>query len=159
MDASPLASTVLFHIGPVPITRPVATTWAIILGLTLASWLVTRRLNVRPNRQQAVLEVIVTGILRQIEDIVRRDGRALLPLLGTLFIFLVVATGRVMGTGPMWNRTVLASGEASISRRSQRSAGRSSGPVGILERRREALSRQAGPRTRERGSHPPRGRV
>ena len=91
MDASPLASTVLFHIGPVPITRPVATTWAIILGLTLASWLVTRRLNVRPNRQQAVLEVIVTGILRQIEDIVRRDGRALLPLLGTLFIFLVVA--------------------------------------------------------------------
>ena len=91
MDASPLASTVLFHIGPVPITRPVATTWAIIFGLTLASWLVTRRLNVRPNRQQAVLEVIVTGILRQIEDIVRRDGRALLPLLGTLFIFLVVA--------------------------------------------------------------------
>jgi len=91
MDASPLASTVLFHIGPVPITRPVATTWAIIFGLTLASWLVTRRLNVRPDRRQAVLEVIVTGILRQIEDIIRRDGRALLPLLGTLFIFLVVA--------------------------------------------------------------------
>jgi F-type H+-transporting ATPase subunit a len=69
MDASPLASTVLFRIGPVPITRPVATTWAIMLGLTLISWLVTRRLYARPDRRQAVLEVIVTGILRQISGV------------------------------------------------------------------------------------------
>lgn len=100
MDASPLVSTVLFHVGPVPITRPVATTWAIILVLTLASWLVTSRLRPRPDRRQAVLEVIVTSILGQIEDVVRRDGRPLLPLLGTLFIFLVVAnlSGVLPGT-------------------------------------------------------------
>ncbi len=100
MDASPLASTVLFHVGPVPITRPVMTTWAIMLGLSLASWLVTRRLHVRPDRWQAVLEVIVTGILRQIGDIIRRDGRPLLPLLGSLFIFLAVAnlSGVLPGT-------------------------------------------------------------
>jgi F-type H+-transporting ATPase subunit a len=91
MDPSPLASKVLFHVGPVAVTGSVVTTWAIMLALTLVSWLVTRRLGVRPDRRQAVLEIVVTGILRQIEDVIRKDGRPLLPLLGTLFIFLVAA--------------------------------------------------------------------
>ncbi|MGE0333959.1 MAG: F0F1 ATP synthase subunit A [Gammaproteobacteria bacterium] len=100
MDSSPLASTILFHLGPVAITRPVVTTWAIMLVLALISWLVTRRLNARPDRRQAVLEIVVTGILRQIEDVIRKDARPLLPLLGTLFIFLVVAnlSGVLPGT-------------------------------------------------------------
>lgn len=91
MDISPLANTVLFHLGPVGITRPVVTTWAIILVLALISWLVTRRLSARLDRRQAVLEIVVTGILGQIEDVLRKDARPLLALLGTLFIFLVVA--------------------------------------------------------------------
>jgi F-type H+-transporting ATPase subunit gamma len=100
MDASPLASTVLFHLGPVAITRPVVTTWAIMLVLTLGSWLVTRRLTPHPDRRQAVLEIVVTGILGQIEDVVRKNARPLLPLLGTLFIFLVAAnlSGILPGT-------------------------------------------------------------
>ena len=91
MDSSPLISTVLFHIGPLAITRPVVTTWAIMLALTLASWLLTRRLSTHPERRQALLEIIVTGILSQIEEVIRKDPRPLLPLLGTLFIVLVVA--------------------------------------------------------------------
>lgn len=89
--ASPLTSKVLFHIGPVPITTPVVTTWAIIVVLGSTTWLVTRRLQPQPNRRQAVLEVVVTTIMRQIEDIIRKDSRPYLPLLGTLFLFLVVA--------------------------------------------------------------------
>ena len=91
MPASPLASTVLFHLGPVAITRPVVTTWAIMAVLALACWFVTRRLALRPDRRQAVLELIVTGIMGQIEEVIRRDPRPFLPLLGTLFIFLVAA--------------------------------------------------------------------
>jgi F-type H+-transporting ATPase subunit a len=91
MESSPLASTILFELGPVPITRPVVTTWAIMLTLTLGSYLVTRQLNIRPGRRQAVLEIVVTLILAQIEDVIRKDGRPLLSLLGTLFIFLAVA--------------------------------------------------------------------
>jgi F-type H+-transporting ATPase subunit a len=100
MDSSPLTSTVLFHVGPASITRPVVTTWAIMLMLTLVSWLVTRRLKLRPDRRQAVLEIVVTGILGQIQDVIRKDARPLLPLLGTLFIFLVVAnlSGVLPGT-------------------------------------------------------------
>jgi F-type H+-transporting ATPase subunit a len=91
MHSSPLASTVLFDLGPAAITRPVVTTWAIMLVLTLASWLVTRRLAPHPDRRQAVLEIVVIGILGQVEEVIRKDARPLLPLLGTLFIFLVAA--------------------------------------------------------------------
>jgi F-type H+-transporting ATPase subunit a len=88
---SPLASTVLFHAGPVPITRPVVTTWAIMLVLSITSWLVTRRLRPRPDRRQAVLESVVTGIIEQIEDVIGKDARPFLPFIGTLFIFVVTA--------------------------------------------------------------------
>jgi F-type H+-transporting ATPase subunit a len=91
MESSPLASIVIFRLGPIAITRPVVTTWAIMAVLIVVSWMVTRRLDRRPDRIQAVLEIAVTGILGQIEEIIRKDARSLLPLLGTLFIFLVVA--------------------------------------------------------------------
>lgn len=90
IQSSPLTSTPLFHIGPVAITRPVVTTWVIIAVLVLVCRFVTRRLAVLPDGRQAVLEGIVTGIAGQIEDVIRKDARPFLPLLGTLFIFLVV---------------------------------------------------------------------
>jgi len=91
MGSSPLASTILFHLGPVGITRPVVTTWAIIAVLTLISWLVTGRLRLHPDRRQIVLELLVTGIMAQIDEVIRKNPRPFLPLLGTLFIFLVAA--------------------------------------------------------------------
>jgi len=91
MASSPLASAILFHLGPVAIIRPVVTTWAIMAVLTLSSWFVTRRLALHPDRRQAVLELIVTGIVGQVEEVIRKDVRPFLPLLGTLFIFLVAA--------------------------------------------------------------------
>ena len=91
MQPSPLASTVLFHVGPVAITRPVVTTWAIMLVLAIGCWLVTRRLKPHADRRQATLELVVTGIMGQIEDVIRKNARPFLPLLGTLFIFLVAA--------------------------------------------------------------------
>ena len=59
--------------------------------LTLVSWLVTRRLRLHPDRRQTVLELIVTGIMAQIDEVIRKNPRPFLPLLGTLFIFLVAA--------------------------------------------------------------------
>ncbi len=91
MEASPLTSTVLFYIGPVAITRSVVTTWIIMAVLALVCRFVTRRLAILPNGRQAVLEGIVTGIATQIEDVIRKDARPFLPLVGTLFIFLVAA--------------------------------------------------------------------
>jgi F-type H+-transporting ATPase subunit a len=91
MQPSPLGSVVLFHLGPVPVTRPVVTTWAIMALLSLGSWAMTRRLGVRPGRRQAVLELVVAGIAAQIKDVTGTESRPFLPMLGTLFIFLAAA--------------------------------------------------------------------
>ena len=91
MQASPLSSTVVFHLGPVAITRPVVTTWIIVLVLMVTCFLVTRRLKPRPDRRQAVLEMMVTGLEQQITDVIRKDARPYLAMLGTLFIYLVAA--------------------------------------------------------------------
>lgn len=91
MQQSPLSSVVLFHIGPVSITRPVVTTWAIMLLLAIGSWAVTRRLGAKPDPRQAAFEAIVTGVLGQLQDVIGKDARPFLPLLGTLFLFLVTA--------------------------------------------------------------------
>lgn len=91
MRESPITSTVITHLGPVPITRPVLTTWLIIAVITLLCWLGTRRLQRVPDGRQAVLETLVIVMRRQIEEVIRKDPGPFLPLLGTLFIFLVVA--------------------------------------------------------------------
>jgi F-type H+-transporting ATPase subunit a len=91
MQESPLISSVVFHLGPIPVTRSVVTTWIIIGVLAGACWLITRRLKIEADRRQAVLEIIVGGIAQQIEEVIRKDPRPFLPLLGTLFIFLVIA--------------------------------------------------------------------
>lgn len=89
--ASPLVTRTLFTVGPVPITTPVVTTWAIMAVLTLGSWAVTRRLTLRPSRIQAALELIVDMIAGQIHETMDAAPARYLPLIGTLFIFVLVA--------------------------------------------------------------------
>lgn len=91
IQGSPLAVAVIFRVGPVDITRTVVTTWAIMAVLAAGSWALTRRLGIMPSRCQAVLELLVSGTLSQIEEVTRKDARPLLPLLGTLFLFLLTA--------------------------------------------------------------------
>ncbi len=91
MQPSPLASAILFHVGPITVTRPVVTTWAIMLVLGLGSGLLTRRLQIHPGRFQAALELLVEGIISQVEEVMSAKALPYVPLLGTLFIYLVVA--------------------------------------------------------------------
>jgi len=91
METSPLAPDILFHLGPVPISLPVVTTWAIMAVLTALSWLGLRRARVHPGALQTALEIVVETLAKQVTEIIRRDPWPYLPLLGTLFIFLVFA--------------------------------------------------------------------
>lgn len=89
--ASPLESVVLFSLGPVPITRPVVTTWGIMAVLAAGSWLATRRLSLHPSRLQAGLEMVVEVITAQIRETMETDPAPYRPLIGTLFVFLLFA--------------------------------------------------------------------
>lgn len=102
VNESPLVAPVVFHLGPASITQPVVTTWGIVVALTVACFLITRHLRLRPSRWQAVLEILVATIQDQITATMQTDGRPFVPLLGTLFIFLVFAnlSGVVPGVRP-----------------------------------------------------------
>jgi F-type H+-transporting ATPase subunit a len=91
MAESPLTAPVAFRLAGLPITVAVVVTWGIILVLGVGSALATRRLALAPGRFQAALELVVTGIEGQIDEITRLDGRRYVPLLGTLFIYILVA--------------------------------------------------------------------
>ncbi len=91
MNHSPLETAILFHVGFVPIARAVVTTWGLMAALTLGCWLATRSLQLVAPGWQAVIESVVVGIEEQIQAIMGRDAGPFLPLLGTLFIFLVFA--------------------------------------------------------------------
>jgi F-type H+-transporting ATPase subunit a len=91
MTDSPLTMVAMFHVGPVPITAPVLVTWGIMAALTIGSWLLTRRLSLHPSAAQTVLEMVVDVTAGQIRDTMRADPRPYLPLIGTLFLFILCA--------------------------------------------------------------------
>jgi F-type H+-transporting ATPase subunit a len=91
MRESPLATSVLFVIGPVPITTPVVVTWVLMALLGLGGFLAARALNLAPSRTQAALELVVEAIAQQIRDTMRVDPKPYLPLLGTLFAYILLA--------------------------------------------------------------------
>ena len=88
---SPLSSVALFHLGPVPITAGVVTTWVIMLALALAGFLATRRLTLAPSATQATLELIVDTVDGQIRDTMRLEPAPYRAFIGTLFVFIFAA--------------------------------------------------------------------
>ena len=92
MTESPLAMTALFHLGPMPVTAPVVLTWCIMAVLAGGSLLLTRHMRTRnPSAAQAVLELVVEAVADQIRDTMRADPERYIPLIGTLFLFILAA--------------------------------------------------------------------
>lgn len=69
-------------------------TWAIMLVLAVASKLITRKLsaNLKRSRWQNLLEIIVAGIEKQIEEVGLRNPEKYIGFLGTLFLFVALAS-------------------------------------------------------------------
>ena len=88
---SPLALEPLFQVGPVPVTEPVAVSWAVIGLLAGASLLATRRLALVPSRTQALLELVVSTIDSQIHDTMLRDPAPFRALIGSIFLFTLLS--------------------------------------------------------------------
>jgi F-type H+-transporting ATPase subunit a len=91
MIDSPLTIKTVIMLGPVPITAPVIVTWALMTTLALGSWIATRSLKLMPTPSQAVLELVVAAIEGQIRDTMSVAPKPYLPLIGTLFLFILVA--------------------------------------------------------------------
>lgn len=81
----------LFEFGPIQLTNTVITTWVVMASIGILAWLTTRRLQIRPGRPQAMVEAIVLTIEESIRDIAPQHVDQILPFIGSLWIFIVLA--------------------------------------------------------------------
>ena len=84
---------VFWQYGFVKLNATIVFTWALMLLLAAGSWLITRRLTTdhRRSRWQNLLEIVVTGIVDQIQQVGLREPRRYVGFLGTLFLFVAAA--------------------------------------------------------------------
>lgn len=79
------------ELGPLVITNTVVTTWVIMGVLWLLCWLMSRRLQLDPGPAQTALEGIVGTIQDAVVAVDPLHARQILPFIGSLWIFLVIA--------------------------------------------------------------------
>jgi F-type H+-transporting ATPase subunit a len=78
----------------IKLNATVVFTWVLMLVLAGGSTLITRRLStgLERSRWQSLLEIVVVGIEKQIEDVGLRNPRRYIGFLGTLFLFVALAS-------------------------------------------------------------------
>lgn len=81
----------MFELGPVQLTNTVITTWVVMAIIGCFAWLVTRRLQIHPGRLQTLVEAIVSVIEESIHDIAPQHVQQIMPFIGTLWVFIVIA--------------------------------------------------------------------
>jgi len=87
----PLLIEPILELGPVVITNTVVTTWVIMAVIWLLAWLVSHRLRIEPGPVQTAVEGMVSSIEDAVTEVAPQHARQIMPFIGTLWIFLVVA--------------------------------------------------------------------
>ena len=85
---------VLWQYGFLKLNATIAFTWGLMLVLAGGSRLITRNLStgMERSRWQNLLEIVVTGIEKQIEEVGLSQPKKYLGFLGTLFVFVAAAS-------------------------------------------------------------------
>ncbi len=107
---------IFWQYGFFKLNATIVFTWVLMLLLVVGSMLITRRLSTghRRSRWQNLLEIIVTGIVKQIKEVGLSQPQKYLGFLGTLFLFVAVASlgtiipGYEPPTGSLSTTTALA---------------------------------------------------
>ncbi|MFZ5943924.1 MAG: F0F1 ATP synthase subunit A [Bacillota bacterium] len=87
---------------PFSITSETTTMWGIMLLLAVLSYLATRNMKRIPSGIQNLMEYAVEGIIKLLSGIMgEKKAKKYLPLLGTLFIFILISnySGVLPGAG------------------------------------------------------------
>jgi len=92
MEISPDA-IVLWKSGLFKLNATILFTWLIMAILVVGSWLVTRKITsaLTMSKGQNMLEVIVGGVMDQIQEVSQQDPRPYLPFIGSLFLFIITS--------------------------------------------------------------------
>jgi F-type H+-transporting ATPase subunit a len=84
---------IFWQYGFIKLNATIVFTWALMAVLVLGAALITRKLATghERSRWQNLLEIVVTAILAQVEDVGLKQPRRYLGFLGTLFLFVAAA--------------------------------------------------------------------
>ena len=107
---------IFWQYGFIKLNSTIVFTWVLMLVLVVGSKLITRNLStdLQRSRWQNLLEIIVTAIENQIQDVGLSQPRHYLSFLGTLFLFIAIASlctvipGYESPTGSLSTTTALA---------------------------------------------------
>lgn len=85
---------IFWQYGFLKLNATIAFTWGLMFVMVVGSKLITRTLSIglKRSRWQNLLEIVVTGIMNQIEDVGLHQPRKYLGFLGTLFLFVAAAS-------------------------------------------------------------------
>ena len=80
--------------GFIKLNATIVFTWGLMLVLAVGSKLITRKLTTEHTRSrwQNLLEIVVTGIAKQIEEVGLQNPKKYIGFLGTLFLFVALAS-------------------------------------------------------------------
>ncbi|HTY20848.1 MAG TPA: F0F1 ATP synthase subunit A [Geobacteraceae bacterium] len=89
----------VFSMGPVNVTDTVVTTWLVMALIAITSYLLTRRLSLKPSLSQEIVESLFEAVEKTIKEVLPIDPWLVVPVLGTLWIFIGFAnlTGLLPG--------------------------------------------------------------
>jgi F-type H+-transporting ATPase subunit a len=84
---------IFWHYGLFKLNATILYTWGLMCVLVAGSIFVTRKLSMdlQRSRWQNLLEIVISGIEKQIEEVGLREPRKYLGFLGTLFLFVATA--------------------------------------------------------------------
>jgi F-type H+-transporting ATPase subunit a len=107
---------IFWQYGFIKLNSTIVFTWVLMLVLVVGSKLITRNLStdLQRSRWQNLLEIIVTAIENQIHEVGLSQPRHYLSFLGTLFLFIAIASlctvipGYEPPTGSLSTTTALA---------------------------------------------------
>jgi F-type H+-transporting ATPase subunit a len=94
---------IFWQYGFVKLNATIVTTWLLMLLLTIGAKLITRHLatgDVKISRWQSLLEIIVTLLKQQIDEVGLKHPEKYLGFLGTLFLF--IATANLLTVFPVY---------------------------------------------------------
>jgi F-type H+-transporting ATPase subunit a len=85
---------IFWQSGFFKINATIAYTWALMIFMAVGAKLITRKLStsLQRSRWQNLLEIVVTGISKQIEEVGMKQPQKYLGFLGSLFLFVAVAS-------------------------------------------------------------------
>jgi F-type H+-transporting ATPase subunit a len=94
-----------FHVGPLPVTNSMVTSWLVAAVLILVIRIAVKKPKLVPSRGQAMVESLVEGVLNLITPIVgSKVAKPAFPLLVALFTFILIQnwSGLFPGVGTIF---------------------------------------------------------